>query len=108
MAKSASLVYKSEKAFRNMWHEYRVYDNRIELDTLFKTVTINNADIEDISLFSPPVIKTSIFALKIDMADFYTHIGIKRKKGYFKNIRFTPVFPEEFLASVKSVLQQTV
>ncbi len=104
MVEPSFLVYKSEKAFRNTWHEYRVYQDRIELDTVFKTIIIKKIDIEEINIFSPPVIKTSIFALKIDLADFYTHIGIKRKKGSLKEIRFTPLFPEKFLESVKSIL----
>ena len=98
------MIYTSEKSFRNIWHEYRIYQDHIELDTFFKTIVINKTDIEDISIFSPPVIRTSLFALKIDLADFYTHIGIKRRNNRFKEIRFTPTSPESFLEAAKLIL----
>jgi hypothetical protein len=40
-------------------------------------------------------------ALKLDLADLKKHVGIQRKNGWFKFIRFTPQNPEEFISKVK-------
>ena len=51
--------------------------------------------------FKPPVIRTSFKALKLDLADFYEHVGITRKVGVFSQLRFTPDNPQKFVAAAK-------
>jgi hypothetical protein len=46
------------------------------------------------------------FPLKIDVSDFFRHIAIKRKKGIFRHIRFTPDNPDKFLSVVQSHLSK--
>ncbi|PKL44468.1 MAG: hypothetical protein CVV42_19470 [Candidatus Riflebacteria bacterium HGW-Riflebacteria-2] len=86
------LIYLSPGSFRSLWNTYRVYEDRIELEfrLFFTTIIIRRSEFVSVDIFKPPVIRTSWGALKLDCADFYTHIGITRNCGYFKEIRFTP------------------
>jgi hypothetical protein len=64
-------------------------------------LVINKDDLISIDLFKPPVIRTTFWALKLDLADLNEHVGIKRKKGFFKQLRFTPEDPKEFVTTVR-------
>lgn len=95
-------VYISQSCAKSLWNEYRVYDEYIELDAwiFFKTFIIYHKDIVSIRIYEPPVIKTKFWALKLDMADFNLHVGIERKKGFIKHVRFTPGDPARFVQEV--------
>lgn len=54
-----------------------------------------------IALFDPPVIRTKFWALKLDWADFFKHVGIERRNGLTKHLRFTPQEPEKFVEAVE-------
>jgi len=38
------------------------------------------------------------------LADLKEHVGIKRRNGFFKQLRFTPENPEEFVSKAKEIL----
>jgi hypothetical protein len=84
-----------------------VYTDRIELRCRFpfflKTLVIKRDDLISINIFKPPVIRTAFWALKLDFADLSEHVGIKRKNGFFKQLRFTPEHPDEFVAKVRDL-----
>ena len=96
-------TYVSRACAKSLWNEYRVYEDRVELKSwlLFRTFVITYEDMILIALFDPPVIKSKFWALKLDWADFNEHVGIERKSGKMKKIRFTPNDPKEFIAKVK-------
>lgn len=105
-------VYISKRSFKNTWQEYRVYPNRLELQFWLglQTIVIPFENIDAIEI-RPPFSAWDLFRgkgfifsfpLKIDAADIFRHLAIKRKKGVFKHIRFTPDDPEIFLSVVKS------
>ena len=56
-------------------------------------------------IFKPPVIRTAFWALKLDLADVFEHVGIRRKNGFFTRLRFTPANPEEFVATVRTLFK---
>jgi hypothetical protein len=66
-------------------------------------LVIKKNDLISIELFKPPVIRTTFWALKLDLADFNEHVGIKRINGFFKQLRFTPENPEEFIAKAREI-----
>ena len=72
---------------------------------LLKNNVITKEDLEYIEIYHPPVIRTALWGLKLDLADLFIHAGILRKKGWFKRIRFTPENPEEFVAMVKETFE---
>jgi hypothetical protein len=102
-------LYKSTATLKSIGNEYSIYADRIELKCRFpfitKTLIINKDDIISIDTFKPPVRCTSIKALKLDLADLNEHVGINRKNGFFKQIRFTPKSPKEFVAKVKELFK---
>lgn len=95
---SNGLIYKSEGSFRSLWNTYSIFTDRIELEfrLFFTTIVIRRSEFVSVDLFRPPVFRTSMGALKLDFADLYTHVGISRNCGFFKEIRFTPSNPAEF------------
>jgi hypothetical protein len=102
-------LYKSTSTKKSIGNEYSLYADRIELKCRFpfitKTLVIKKDDIISIDTFKPPVFRTTIRALKLDLADLNEHVGIKRKNGVFKQLRFTPENPKEFVAKVKELFK---
>lgn len=102
-------LYQSGPSKKSMGNEYSIYLDRIELKCRFpffkKTLIIAKDDLVSIDVFSPPVIRTTFCALKLDSADFNKHVGLERKKGLFKKLRFTPANPEEFVQKAKEIFK---
>ena len=102
-------VYTSTPTMKSMGNEYYIFPDRIELRWRYlffhKIITVKKEDIVSIGLFKPPVLRTSFKALKLDLADFYEHVGITRKGGVFSQLRFTPEDPRKFVATAKEVFQ---
>ena len=92
------LIYRSESSFRSLWNTYSIFTDRLELEfrLFFTTFVIRRSEFMSVDLYRPPVIRTSFGAIKLDFADLYTHVGIVRNCGWFKELRFTPANPEEF------------
>ena len=98
-------LYISPPTMKSLGNEYSVFPDRIALRCrhLFfhKIITVKKEDIVSIGVFKPPVIRTSFKALKLDLADFYEHVGITKKDGVFNQLRFTPDDPQKFVAVAK-------
>ena len=104
-----TLLYRSGSTIKSMGNEYSIYADRIELKCRFpfmtKTFIIQKDDIISIDTFKPPVLRTSLRALKLDLADLNEHVGITRKNGFFRQLRFTPENPQEFVVMVKELFK---
>ena len=102
-------LYKSRPTRKSIGNEYCIYPDRIELRCRFpffrKTLVIKKNDLISIDIFKPPVIRTTFWALKLDLADLNEHVGLKRRNGFFKQLRFTPENPKEFVAKVKELFK---
>jgi len=102
-------LYTSSPTGKSLKNAYFVHADRIELCCRFpfftKTMIIKKEDLISIEVFEPPVIKTTFWALKLDLADLNEHVGIKRKNGFFKQLRFTPENPKEFISKVNEILK---
>ena len=108
------LLYVSKRSLRNLWQEFRIYKNRLELQSwlLFRTFIIQSADIVNIEVRPRFVMfdlmrgKNLAFALamKIDLSDLYTHVAIHRRSGLLKHIRITPNNPSEFVEICKTMM----
>ena len=95
-------TYVSKACAKSLWNEYRVYEDRVELKfwLFFKTFVISYENMISIALFDPPFMKTKFWAFKLDWADFNQHVGIERKNGFMKHLRFTPQEPDKFVAAI--------
>lgn len=100
-------MYQSRPTLKSLGNEYRIFNDRIELRCRFlfflKPFVITRDDLVSIDIFKPPVARSALWALKLDLADLYEHVGIKRTNGLFKQLRFTPENPREFVATVKEL-----
>ena len=96
-------VYVSKRCWRSLWNEYRVYNDRIELGSwlYFRTFVIPLDELVSIDTFRSPVLRTTRWALKFDWCDLVQHVGIERKQGWFKRLRFTPHDLHGFIAAVR-------
>ncbi len=107
MNSNDSPIYESVPGRQSMGNSYAIYSDRIELRCRFpfisKTIVIKKQDLISIDIFKPPVIRTTFWALKLDWADLKEHVGIKRKSGLFKQLRFTPEDPRAFVSKANEI-----
>ena len=100
-------LYVSSPTMKSMGNEYSIFADRIDFSCRYVffhiIITVKKEDIISIGVFKPPVIRTSFKALKLDLADFYEHVGITRKGGVFSQLRFTPNNPQKFVATAKEL-----
>ena len=117
MSDSQDLVYVSRRTLKSLWQEYRVYADRIELQSWFAahTLIIPVEELLDvqirprfifIDLFRGKGLAYAFLPLKNDCADFCRHVAVKRKFGFLKNIRIAPDDPDMFIEACKSVMKK--
>ena len=109
-------LYVSKRSFKNLWQEYRLYLDRIELQCwiALHTLKIPIREIVDIQIRDPFSLwallrgkaSLSLRGIKNDLCDSYRHIAIKRKSGLFKRIAFTPDNPDEFADIIRLLMER--
>jgi hypothetical protein len=111
MCQSEEAVYKSKRTWRSLWQEYRVYRDRIELESwlTFHTMRIPIYEIEEIRVsprfaFGDLFRKGLVLALKNDMADVCRHVTLRKKSGFINYIKFTPDDTDRFVEVCRSVM----
>jgi hypothetical protein len=101
-------VHISRRTPANLWQEYRIFPDRLELQSwiLFHTIVIPAREILEIevhpSFFSGR--KGFAWGIKLDNSDFCRHVLVVRKSGLFKRIAFTPDKPDEFVRVCQSIM----
>ena len=93
---------------KSLWNTYKIFSDRLELQFrfFFVTIVIPKDAFVKVDVYKAPVIRTVFWALKLDLADLYTHVGIERNCGWFKKLRFTPANPHEFKEAVIAWAEQ--
>jgi len=103
-------LYTSPCAARSLWHEYRVYADRVELDTLAGTLAIPFDQIEGIHVadsYSQGVrlqLRGWRPGLKLDWADFHQHLVLDKATGLFRHVAFSPDDPLAFRAALQAAI----
>ncbi len=106
-------VYTSKSTIKSLWQEYRVYEGRVEFDTVFGRMTIPFEQIERVEVSESEVegllrgdlhLKGFRPALKLDWANFQEHVVLDRSAGLVRRILFTPDDPEAFKAALEAAL----
>ena len=98
----------SRRTAARLWQEYRIYSDRLELQSwiLFHTIVIPANEILAIevrpSVFSGR--KGFTWGVKLDNADLCRHVLLTRRSGFFKRIAFTPDNPDEFALVCQSIM----
>ena len=104
-------IYISKRTGRGLWQEYRIYRDRLELQSwfLFHTLVIPAGEISKIEV-RPSIFhgqKGFIWGVKLDNCNFCRHVLLTKKSGCFKRIGFSPDYPEKFLAACQLILPGT-
>jgi hypothetical protein len=103
-------LYTSPCAARRLWHEYRVYPDRLELDTLAGTLIVPFDQIEGVhvadSYLQGMRLQLAGFrpGVKLDLADFHPHVVLDKASGVFRHVAFTPSDPAAFRAVLEAAL----
>ncbi len=105
--------YVSPSTVKSLWQEYRIFANRLELDTLYGLISIPFEQVETIELRESDVsgllkgdlqLRDFRPALKLDWANFLEHIVIDKSEGVFRRVLITPDDPPAFKQSLDDAL----
>ncbi|HEX5398607.1 MAG TPA: hypothetical protein VFY06_06105 [Verrucomicrobiae bacterium] len=94
-------VYVSRRTPAGLWQQYRIFSDRLELQSwfLFHTIVIPAQEIVAMDI-RPSVFsgrKGFTWGIKLDNSDLCRHVLVTRRNGWLKRIAFTPDNPEEFV-----------
>jgi hypothetical protein len=108
-------IYTSRCTLKSFWQEYRIFPDRLELDSLlFGTMKIPFEQIERYEV-SPPLLSAAGLRLhlhprlpeiKLDWADVAEHIMLEKDTGKWRRIDFTPEDPAAFRQALDEAIQQ--
>lgn len=108
-------LYTSKSTSKSLWHEYRIYDDRVEFDTLFGPMTIPFDQIERVDVSESEIngllrgdlhLKDFRPALKLDWANFLEHVMLDKNEGWVRRILFTPDDPAAFKKMLDEALDR--
>ena len=106
-------IYTSKSTVKSLWQEYRVYDDRVEFDTLFGQMTVPVDHIERVNVSESKVkgllkgdlhLKNFRPALKLDWANFLEHVVLDKSEGHIRRVLFTPDDPAAFKSALDEAL----
>ena len=97
-------IYISKRSAKSLWQEYRIYRDRLELQSwlLFHTIIVPVNEIQAVEVRPPGPIS----GVKLDNCNFCRHVLLIKKSGllFTKRIGFSPDAPEKFVAVCKAIL----
>ena len=99
------LIYSSKRTGRSLWQEYRIYPDRLELQSwfLFHTLVVPANEIQAIEVRPAGL----IWGVKLDNCNFCRHVLLTKKSGWFRRIGFSPDDPDQFVTLCQSTLPGT-
>jgi hypothetical protein len=104
-------LYESRRSAKNLWQTYRVFEDRVELRTMFGRFQIPIEQIESVEILRPLIVSwpyrrfRDLLGIKLDWADMARHVVVRKKSGKLINFHFTPDNLEEFLDAVDSAMR---
>jgi hypothetical protein len=112
---SVKPVYVSKSTVKSLWQEYRIYDDRVEFDTLYGKMIVPFDHIERVEVSESEVkgllrgdlhLKNFRPALKLDWANFVEHVVLDKSEGWVHRLLFTPDDPEAFKNALDKALHK--
>ncbi len=95
----------------SIWQQYRIYDDHLELSTMFGRWTIPFGDIERAEVAEPALralfhgrFEPALRGIKLDFADFVDHVSLDVRNRLLGRILFTPDDPVEFVRVLDGAL----
>ena len=110
---SETALYTSRSTVKSLWQEYRVYDDRVEFDTLFGKMIVPFDCVERVDISESEVkglLRGSLHlkgfrpALKLDWANFLEHVVLDKSEGCVRRVLFTPDDLDAFKKSLDEAL----
>lgn len=112
---SETPLYVSSRLGRNLWQEYRIYPDRLELQFRlgFRTLVVPIREILNVTVSGPVILEvfhaneklSALLALKMGFSDFNRCVVLRKKSG-FRLLRFTPDDPDRFVEVCRSILKE--
>jgi len=107
-------LYRSRRTLKSLWHEYRIYADRVELETGLGPMKLPFEQIERCEVSPPTVtpeglrlaLHPSRMGIKLDCADLAEHILLDRDTGLFRRVAFTPNDPAAFREALEEAMRQ--
>ena len=102
-------LYTSKRTVWNLWQEYRIYRDRLELQSwaLFHTIVVPANEIQALEV-RPSILgglpRGMTLGIKNDLCDLCLHVLLTKKRGFFKRIGFSPDDPEKFVEICQSIV----
>jgi hypothetical protein len=105
--------YTSKSTAKSLWQEYRIYDDRLEFDTLLGRMKIPLEQVERLAVSESEVkgllkgdlhLKGFRPALKLDWANFLEHVVLEKRTGHIRRVLFTPDDPAAFKIALDETL----
>jgi len=105
-------VHESPSTAKSLWQKYRIFEERLELDTHFGPLRVPFDEIERVDVSESDVkgllrgdLRLRGFrpALKVDWANFVEHVVVDKRDGV-RRILFTPEDPERFVRILEEAI----
>jgi len=97
-------LYKSKRTAKSLWQEYRIYRDRLELQSwlLFHTIVVPVNEIQAVEVRPSGF----IWGVKLDSCNLCRHVLLIKKSGllFAKRLAFSPDDPDKFIEICKSIL----
>ena len=100
-------LYVSKRTGKGLWQQYRIYSDRLELQSwiLFHTLVVPTEEIQTIEV--RPSVWTGArgitWGVKIDNCDLNRHVLLTKRSGLIRRIGFTPDDPGRFVEICRSI-----
>jgi hypothetical protein len=108
-------LHRSRCALRSLWQKYRIYDDRLELDTRFGLMSIPFEHIESMdlratghagSLKGHLQLRDFRPELMLDWTNFRGHVVVDMKDGAMRRVFITPGDPQVFKSTLDAALRR--
>lgn len=108
-------VYQARCAVRSLWQKYRIYDDRLDLDTRFGLMSIPFENIETIEVrpsglsgFLKGHLQLRDFrpAFKLDWENLLNHVVADTKEGWVHRVFITPDDPHAFKGALDDAMRR--
>ena len=103
-------LYASKRRARNFWQQYRIYRDRVELQSwlFFHNIIVPAKEIQAVEIrpsFFNGGWRGLTWGIKIDNCDLCSHVLLTKTRGFItKRIAFAPDEPEKFVEVCKSII----
>jgi hypothetical protein len=103
--------YTSKCTVKNLFQKYEIFDDHLQLHTMFGNFSVPFSEIERVEVF-PPILTSlrlhlrnfRLVGVKLDLTDFNEHIFLDKKTGVIRQLMFTPDNPAAFREALDEAL----